>query len=296
MKELDLDTRKEYDTAVKTVPDLVRNESSATNFLVVEGNNPQRAAARMAKYWKSRKQVFGDDRWLLPMTQTGHGALSKTDIDILRSGYLVILTRPCGGIIALFDESKLSRELPKDTKMRLIFYFSSIFCQHAIRGKTIVHVVTSDPRPRMLPFPPMAEWQTRQSVMPGSGLIRPSIFVAQAYEQGKEELLDSMGYRTLRTEELNTQMPVERLAGNSVKDIVLLLERRGIERSLFPRCLGGDFDYRIFDDWIRQRLSIEGAMSAAPLHLNKAPAGASAVATTTTTPAPKAQQCSRVTP
>ena len=48
----------------------------------------ERAARRRCRYWKARKQVFGEERWLLPLTQTGQGALSPSDVEILRSGFV----------------------------------------------------------------------------------------------------------------------------------------------------------------------------------------------------------------
>lgn len=262
-QQLDCDTRKEYEAAVSVAPELVKTESNFGDFLCVEANIPFNAARRLALYWKARKKVFGD-RWLLPMNQTGHGALSKQDIDVLRSGYIVIMPRPSGGIIALMDESRLPAGA-EDCKLRILFYFSSIFRKHASLGKAIVHVVTSAPR-RTLDLHP-EEWQIREKAFPGSGLVKPKIFVAQAYEQGKQELIDFMAYSTLRAEEFKTRLPIEAIAGSSVHNTLALLEERGLERHLLPRSLGGTFDYSQYDDWIRQRLTIEGAMSAAPIQI-----------------------------
>ena len=182
--------RREYDSAVAAAPDLVEKESQIVDFLRVESNNAQASATRLARYWKARKKCFGD-RWLLPMNQTGSGDLSQKDLSVLRSGYMIVMPRPSGGVIALFDESKLVG-LPadaQDSKMRIIFYFSSLYRQYSRMGKTIVHVVTSAERPAPLDLQ-SEEWRMRQSAMPGSGRVKPQIFVAQAFEQGKQELVD----------------------------------------------------------------------------------------------------------
>eukprot|EP00977_Amphora_coffeiformis_P027972 scaffold34676_cov176-Amphora_coffeaeformis.AAC.1 len=219
------------------------------------------------------------------MNQTGSGALSRDDVEILRSGYIVIVPRPSGGILALFDESKLQRAAD-DSKLRVIFYFSSLYSEYAAFGKTIIHVVTSAKRPEL--DLDTQEWQIRKKAMPGSGLVQPKTIVAQAYEEGKQELIDYLAYRTLSIEEFKTQMRPQRIAGNSVRNTLTLLEELGLERSLLPRCLGGDFDYSQFDEWIRVRLSIEGGMSAAPLHhFNSLP-----VPEETGTPPPQEQQTS----
>ena len=228
----------------------------------MEKNDPSKAALRLARYWKARKSTFGE-RYLRPMNQTGSGALSKDDVEILRSGYIIVVPRPSGGILALFDESRLQRTA-EDAKLRIIFYFSSLYSEYAAFGKTIIHVVTSAMRPGL--DLDTQEWQIRKKAMPGSGLVKPKTIVAQAYEEGKQDWIDYLAHRTLSIEEFKTQMRPQRIAGNSVRNTLALLEGQGLERSLLPRCLGGDFDFDQFDEWIRVRLTIEGRMSAAPLH------------------------------
>jgi hypothetical protein len=269
LQELPHEMRREYDDAIRDAPHIVQNESKFSDFLRVEGNDPVRAATRLARYWKERKKLFGD-RWLLPLNQTGTGALSETDIAVLRSGYLQILPRPSGGILALFDESKLTRPVG-DSKLRIIFYFSSLFHDHSIRGKTIVHVVNSNERKFSDLQLEKSEWRVRQSIMPGSGAVRPRIFVAQAYEEGKKELLDFLTYKTRQVEQFKSHMPVQTLIGNSSGHILRLLQQQGIEKHLLPPCLGGNYDMTRFNNWIRERITIEGIMSSAPIMLNHLP-------------------------
>ena len=69
LNKLDREDRRAYEVAVATVPALVEKESPIADFLSVENNNPVRAAVRLANYWKARRNVFGEDRWLLPMNQ-----------------------------------------------------------------------------------------------------------------------------------------------------------------------------------------------------------------------------------
>lgn len=46
-----------------------------------------------------------------------------------------------------------------------------------------------------------------------------------------------------------------------------LLVERGYSPSCFPRCVGGDYEYTSFYEWIRMRLSLEGPMASSVLSL-----------------------------
>ena len=46
------------------------------DFLRVEELNVKKAAARLAAYWRYRKQLF-EERWLLPMTQVSCRMVKK---------------------------------------------------------------------------------------------------------------------------------------------------------------------------------------------------------------------------
>ena len=85
---LNAEVREPYLEAMELEPALVATESDKFKFLCVEEYNPFKAALRFAMYWLFRKKKFGQ-RWLLPMNQTGAGALTMDDIEVLRSGYAV---------------------------------------------------------------------------------------------------------------------------------------------------------------------------------------------------------------
>ena len=64
----------DYDLAMEMAPDIVATESPIKIFLETEKYDPHKAAIRLCTYWKTRRNLFGD-RWVLPMNQTGRGAL-----------------------------------------------------------------------------------------------------------------------------------------------------------------------------------------------------------------------------
>ena len=258
---------------MEIAPELVRRESRVEDFLRREEGNPLPAARRLARYWKVRKAAFAE-RWLLPLTQTGTGALNMTDISLLRTGFFTVLRRPSGGLVVLYDESRLDRS-PGVVILRCAFYYTFVFEQD-IHDVTFVHVVTSKPRPPVVLDP--ERWQIFLSVLP---LRITKMLVGQAPEFGKEELIDFLGYKLMRATEFKSKLPSTRINGKSVKETVKLFQAQGIEPECMPQCLGGMYDYSTdFHDFIRTRLSVEYAMASIPLRCYRAASVAQVTNTT----------------
>ena len=72
VRRLHADIRREYEIAREVIhPEVLPTESRIADFLLVEHNDIPRTAERVALYWKARRQVFEEDRWLLPLDQVG---------------------------------------------------------------------------------------------------------------------------------------------------------------------------------------------------------------------------------
>ena len=145
MQGLEKDVRREFDQAIQSAPELVSRETQFIDFLKTDFFDASKAALRLARYWKFRKQLF-EERWLLPMDQTGRGAMSPDDIFALRSGYVVVHLRPQqqGGAILLVDMARLP--VPGgDVTRRCLMYLATIFA-HAFsqpEGVTVVYAISS---------------------------------------------------------------------------------------------------------------------------------------------------------
>lgn len=245
-------------------PELVKQETRMKHFLRSNNYNPVNTALHICRYWKIRKSCFGD-RWLLPLDQTGFGALSERDVKVLRMGMLVPLYRPSGGAVLLINNSRIPPEASPSCIARLAFYLDYVHGGHS--SITYLHVVSSAASD--VGFETGAEsFQVLQLALPQTCGSNSYWYVCQTYEEGKEELIDYLGYKTKLTAEFHSKRSWERIAGNSFTCTLKLLESRGLERQCLPRCLGGDYDYNQFDDFVRMRLSIEGIMSSAPIHKN----------------------------
>jgi len=264
------DVVREYNQAVQEAPELVWSECRVTFFLSSNQGNTLAAARRVAQYWKTRKELFGPDRWLRPMNQTGYGALDSNDIAILRSGYVAaIYAGPNSeNLVVLVDRSRLPRQ-PGLSEARLAFYWCALHTGAPINVIYRIHVVTSAPRPPV-------ELDTAAVTMFQAALpiarSRNKIIVAQACESsGKQALVEYLGYQTQREVQYRVQREVPRVAAISVGQTRCLLQSHGVDPEALPPCLGGTFDYRRFDDFVRERLTVENAMSAAPLQANFIP-------------------------
>lgn len=247
---------KEYREAKLLAPGLVAQEAQPIDFLHVVDYHPLLAAKRMALYWKFRKELFAE-RWLLPMTCTGTGALNAEDIAVLRSGYLI-----GGNDTWVLDLSRSPFE--EFLFLRVQFY--------------VVDVVART-RPRVPPL--RIIWAIHHAKCTAANAMRSaecnrfikcmptkiaSISVAYTYQPGQEQLLDYLGHKQQQILQLTTNrsnVPV--VAANSFTETLAALEERGHDRRFLPHCLGGDYDYeRDLSEFIRTRLTIEDAMASAP--------------------------------
>ena len=68
LDQLPYEEKREYNLAWEAVERLVSHETPMHAFLRTENYHPRNGAQRLARYWKYRKELFGN-RWLLPMTQ-----------------------------------------------------------------------------------------------------------------------------------------------------------------------------------------------------------------------------------
>lgn len=253
---------RDYRVAVQHARGLVLKETPVVDFLRTEQWNPIQAATRLAMHWKTRRQIFSEERWLLPMSQTSTGCLDADSVEILRSGYLTIVSgaSPEHPKVWILDYSLL----PQGAKMyhpKILFYMATVTSDRAFqtKGATVLFVVRSQERPP----PILASAQVKQLMESVAGRIG-KIFIGQAYEFGKEYLMDYLGYQQRRMVECNTHLTAQQVAADSLEGTLAQLQAQGFHQSSLPKCLGGDLDHTWFQHWIRSRLSIEDIMGATP--------------------------------
>ena len=269
LRNLDSDALCEYLEALTTVPHLVAQESQTIHFLITSNFDPESAARRLALYWKVRKEIFGEERWLLPMTQTGRGTLSSYEVEILRTRFMAVTPRA----VFMADIARL----PVEAGMfhpQVIFYMVSVSAPVACTGSCILQIIRSGDRP-----PPEISPVTVQRMNAALPYRIDDFVIAQTYEPGREHLLDYYSYAQRRVAEINFRRPANCLVGDSLRNTLRRLQERGLQRSCVPTSLGGDFCIEEeFDAWVRTRLSIEDGMGSAPPIRNTETAASAAAA------------------
>lgn len=250
--------------AREIVPEIVECESKFMDFLRCENMDPFKAAKRVAAYWKCRKILFAE-RWLLPMNQTGTGTLSMEDIEILRMGSRVIFRRLGQGFFAIVDESRLTRP-PGNSIFRLMLYMAIPFCDEAtqIEGTTVVHIVNSQPRQ-----PPNLDRIMFDLVKAGLPTTLKAYHVVQAYEEGRNEYMDFLGFKEAKIAQFRVRADPNLVVADSVHGTWTKLNSLGFKQEHLPRCVGGTYDYSQFAEWTRARISVEDMMSSTPLMANR---------------------------
>jgi hypothetical protein len=266
---LDRAERREYDEAIAQAPlNLVRQEAPVEDFLWTENYHTDRAALRLARYWKARKHVFGADRWLLPLVQTGHGALGTEEIELLRSGYFVVVVRPENkGIVTLIDKGRLQRTPSVRATIRLCFYLTALYAKEIRNGYISILIERGVSRP-----PPLISkdvFAIFNVAMPIPIWKRKAFVVQACYEPGKESLLNYLTFQLAETLQFNSGRSPTKITGNSIRHTRLLLHQAtgGVEAECLPYCLGGMWGEHMFVEWIRQRLSVESCQIGIPMAL-----------------------------
>lgn len=253
---------QELKSARGVVPGLIEKETPVLRFLRAANFNPTLAAEYLAMFWKHRKILFGE-RWILPMTQTGKGALLDIDIQLVRSGVAFCVSRDDMGPIILTDFSKAMGVFTKATRLgldpmqvfdRCSMYWAVVWGQELAKGHTtLFYPVTSNQRPSM-EFR-TALWDMLRNSFP---MKIAQTVIAQAFEDGKMELLDLVRHQVASMVEFNSSIPPLQIRGNSIQETIELLEKHAFPRHIMPLELGGDVDYDAkVAEWVTSQVIAE---------------------------------------
>ena len=261
---MDNDVTRDYFDALELEPRLVERETPKINFLRTDDFDSYSAANRLARYWKYRRQLFFE-RWLLPINLTGKGALNVDEVEIIKTGYLVMSVDSVhGDVFGLIDISRLPvwNSLAVE---RIAFYWIAVFAQESVQlgGFRFVHAISSAPRPQVA-----VDNQAWEMVLKAFHCRVKGITIAKTYEEGRQPLIDFYAEYTSLVLSQNERLPIRSLEAGSTQGNLQLLLQDGVSRQFLPKYLGGTYDYSQFDEWIRSRITIEDAMSSAPPVLN----------------------------
>ena len=120
-----------YEEVLSKNHKIVDIASPSERFIRNANGNSNLAHRTLEQYWQSRKKLFGK-RFALPMNQTGQGTLSTGDIEVFRSGFVVLLPKTNNDLpVVSFELSRLQDDfedlvIVQESILRCIFYIYSV--------------------------------------------------------------------------------------------------------------------------------------------------------------------------
>eukprot|EP00538_Stauroneis_constricta_P002244 CAMPEP_0119554300 /NCGR_PEP_ID=MMETSP1352-20130426/6830_1 /TAXON_ID=265584 /ORGANISM="Stauroneis constricta, Strain CCMP1120" /LENGTH=488 /DNA_ID=CAMNT_0007600873 /DNA_START=61 /DNA_END=1526 /DNA_ORIENTATION=+ len=119
LRDLPMTEKDAYLEAKNECPDVVKAETPYADFVKHDGLNAKAAALRLCRYWKVRRQAFGDVAAFLPMSL--HGAMRESQ-DLLLDCNAMILPNDDDGRGVLFIDG--SMPFTQDECAKLLLFFT----------------------------------------------------------------------------------------------------------------------------------------------------------------------------
>jgi len=244
----------DYLTALRLAPYLILHESDPARFLVSHAYDAQQAARGLVRYWKNRRDYFGE-RAFLPMTMTGDGSLTPEDIDFFKCGTLVISGQDRQGCpVIIFDPSRRTLDSSASMRLRAAFYHYQIVSEYPASqtdGFVVFHVIgapnydkitTNSTKMLLGTFPVKMKAFHVFDCMKKVDLFR------RGFVQGLIGIFLSI-YSSCKTH----FHPAQRR-----EEIIQILEsHHGLSREVMPCSIGGSWAYESFEEWQAARIQLE---------------------------------------
>jgi len=197
------------------------------------------------------------------MTQTGSGTLTPDQVQLLRSGFKVLLHGKNSDPVCMSNYSRLPQGAEYFYDFcPIYFYILSVeTCPTAqIQGVCNFYAVTTGFRK----VPDLSLDMVRKLGTSLPFKIHRTL-VGRMFDYARDAWLNDMACAAVSKNARELGLQPDCVAAPSVRSTVVALEDRGLDRNFIPIDMGGDYFYgQHFNEWVRARLSIEDAMSAAP--------------------------------
>jgi hypothetical protein len=255
MEMLPLEKKASYLKAKRLCPNLVSVETDPFVFYQHDNFNYWKAAERLASHWYEREQLFGD-RAFLPMTQTGHGALTKEDVVTLHTGSHAILPPNVAGKQVCFtDRRRILSTSHRESRKRCLFYIYATISRGATAASQgaffLVLLVT--PRPSDLDWGYMQYGVRLMRNMPIAWDLHILNCVSKT---GKWAVADQLIKSVV-------SYIIEHFGGHSVTtensqgELLQKLTKLGLGPNNLPSSVGGSWKYEGYTRWCRNKIMEE---------------------------------------
>ena len=253
----EVEGREAYMYARTQNPDLVDSETPESRFLAVEDGDVEKAARRLAYYWKCRVDLF-EERALLPLDQTGTGALGSKEIEIVRSSAYAITPKDKLGrpVICHNQGNYLPGHLdPINDRARLrqVFYFFSIAAEQPVaqsQGLVCVASVVGQERPLSID----GALKFLRDALPIRHYELHAVFLPSAMS-----FSESICWTALEMSDrfLSLKLAVQMHRGETDKETLRSLEAAGFDAKSIPVWIGGKLSDQACQEWQDRRVEIE---------------------------------------
>lgn len=242
--------KSDYLKALEVAPDLIFRESDPIKFLRFAGFNPPAAALALIRYWKGRREAFGDDAFL-PLTLTGNGALNENVLDMIRSGVSITPICDKSGRSVLFYDT--SRRIFEDfgLRHRYVFYVHQYLMENELsQTEGYVLVTLGDLTFDVVNYKTLSKITNTFPVK-----LKAWHLLGYVPNQRSQREISS----PLRKFLVESYCRLHRGHSVHVHDIcsrdgsAKALATHNIDRSMIPMALGGDWSYWQVQEWFEWR-------------------------------------------
>lgn len=244
-----LQSKDAFDTANKESSFVVATESIPRDFVKRCNGDSKRAAERLATYWKYRKSLFGPT-YRKQLTSTGAGALSSGDIEVLNSGFLVILPADeANRTVVCYDRSRLEEDFDEvgdllNSMTRCAFYMLSVLLEDEAALATGFQFIMLENTPANFTPLPIDESFRRElrhlieQVLPIK--LVHTHFVFKFPRIGKDEFKTGNYDKAVKIiESIHEQGSYTIHRGSKKNGICEILKRVGLRKDGLPASIGG---------------------------------------------------------
>lgn len=249
-----------YLEAKDAASEVVAHESEARRFLACEDGNVDKAAHRLVLYWKYRKELFGD-RAFKPMLQTGTGALSDDDIEILLTGAAAILPLDLNGRPVFYlDRDRLTLDQIQNAmaRSRCFFYLLHLGCMNdAAQTKGIVCLASiANKRNAPVSDPIFNKYGANFArVLPMK--VAYTHLLALSSNFAMKLLMDGLMAAAVKMASLYAGHPIVSHQGASDEEVFEKLHWYRLPKRCVPNEYGGSWTHERFMQWHRKQRKIE---------------------------------------
>lgn len=191
-----------------------------------------------------------------------------SEVEVLRTGYRHFISRRDEGVLLIVNDSRLEEGMyDSQVNAKIVMYGVTVMTDEytQTQGVTVMRVIHSAKGGGRLDM----DRELYRMIFTALPVKKRQALIARAYVEGMEGILNYIAYQSARIQLFRSGVAFEQLIADSSRGTLALVESKGLQRQHVPTCLGGDWSYSEFDEWVRRRISIEDIMSAAPAVANK---------------------------